>query len=131
MCFAKIKSHYKSEVCPVTHVRIKNIFINLCSDTSNNSNMDHPYSKPFSAGPGSKVHLLVNSKRVGVGTTTGINLLHGHEIPPEYAAVSIEKIDPNICPMYTTSFDEPFLHVGQFTAWPIAQLQIHTTDIDI
>ena len=70
--------------------------------------MDHPYSKPFSAGPGSKVHLLVNSKRVGVGTTTGVNLLHGHEIPPEYAAVSIEKIDPNICPMYMTSFDEPF-----------------------
>ena len=73
--------------------------------------------------------LLVNSKRVGIGTTTGGNLLHGHEIPPEFVAVSmaIDCIDANTCPMYMTPFDEPFLHIGQFTARPIAQLQFLQT----
>jgi len=85
--------------------------------------MDHPYCKPFPATPGNQVQLMVNSRRVGVGTMRGGNQLHGHQIPPEYIVVSIDNIDANICPMYTTSFDETCLYVGQFTAWPIAQLQ--------
>ena len=50
-------------------------------------------------------------------------ILHGSEIPSDFVIVSIDRIDDNVCPMYTTSFDEPFLSVGQFTAWPINQLR--------
>ena len=92
--------------------------INSCSD-----NMDHPYSKPFPAGVGSKVQLLVDSKSVGMGTIRGGNELDGHHIPPEFVAVSIDEIDDKICPMFTATFDKPFLYIGQFTAWPFAQLR--------
>ena len=59
-----------------------------------------------------------------MGTTKAGNVLHGSEIPSDFVIVSIDQIDDNVCPMYTTSFDEPFLSVGQFTAWPINQLQL-------
>lgn len=113
---------YVGHAC-ITVCYINNLFSNISSD----SNLDHPYSRSFAAAPGSKVQLLVNSKRVGIGTITGGNLLHGHEVPPEYVVVSIDNIDANTCPMYMTSFDEPFLHVGQFTAWPLAQLDFVQT----
>ena len=60
---------------------------------------------------------------VGMGMTRAGNILHGSEIPSDFVIVSIDRIDDNVCPMYTTSFDEPFLSVSQFTAWPINQLQ--------
>ena len=47
-------------------------------------------------------------------------MLHGHEVPLEYTVVSVDNIDENIYPMYMTAFDELFLHVGQFIAWPFA-----------
>jgi len=66
----------------------------------------------------------VNRRIVGMGTIKTGNRLHGSDIPSDFIVVSIDKIDNNVCPMYTTTFDEPFLSVGQFTAWPINQLQI-------
>ena len=59
---------------------------------------------------------------VRMGMTRAGKILHGSEIPSDFIIVSIDRIDDNVCPMYTTSFDEPFLSVGQFTAWPINQL---------
>ena len=59
-----------------------------------------------------------------MGTTKAGSRLHCSEIPPNFVIVSIDRIDDNVCPMYTTSFDEPFLSVGQFTAWPIDQLKL-------
>ena len=99
------------------------------SDTSSNFDLrlDHTYSKEFPARPGDKVRLLVNSQVVGIGTLGEGNQLHCHQIPPEFITLSIDEIDDCIFPMYMTSFDEPFLYVGQFTAWPIAQLQFLQT----
>ena len=86
---------------------------------TNTNSTDHIYSKPT----GNTVHLLVNGKVVGMGTTKEENILHGAEIPSDFVIVSVDRIDDSVCPMYATSFDEPFLTVSQYTAWPVNQIQ--------
>ena len=87
-------------------------------------------SKYFPVAPGDKVQLLLNSKRVGIGTITTANQLCGHQIPANFVPISVDRIDANICPIYTSSVDEPFLYVDQLTAWPIEQLATLSADIN-
>ena len=87
------------------------------------------YSKYFPVTPGDKVQLLLNSKRVGIGTVRTTNQLYGHHIPVNFVPISVDTIDTNICPIYMSSVDEPFLYVGQLTAWPIEQLAASSVDI--
>ena len=84
----------------------------------------------FPVTPDDKVQLLLNNKRVGIGTIRAANQLYGRHIPANFVPISVDKIDANICPIYTSSFDEPFLYVGQFTAWPIEQLATLPPDIN-
>ena len=86
-------------------------------------------SKYFLVMPGDKVQLLLNSKRVGIGTIRTANQLYGRHIPANFVPISVDKIDANICPIYMSSVDEPFLYVGQLTAWPIGQLATLSADI--
>ena len=89
---------------------------------SNDTQRADSSSKYFPVTPGDKVQLLLNSKRVGIGTIRTANQLYGRHIPANFVPISVDKIDANICPIYMSSVDEPFLYVGQLTAWPINQL---------
>ena len=86
------------------------------------------YSNYSPVTPGDKVQLLLNSKRVGIGTVRTTNQLYGHHIPANFVPISVDTIDTNICPIYMSSVDEPFLYVGQMTAWPIEQLAALSVD---
>ena len=90
---------------------------------------DHTYScqreqtavlKPW---PGQEVNLVAasNSRVVGRGMVMEGNKLHGHEIPSSFLKVAITKIENNTAPLLRTTFDEPYLTVGGFTAWPAHQ----------
>ena len=96
------------------------LFASILNTNINSTAADHTYSKPI----GSTVHLLVNGKVVGMGTTKEGNILHGAEVPSDFVIVSVDRIDDNVCPMYATSFDEPFLTVSQYTAWPVNQVKL-------
>lgn len=90
--------------------------------------MDHTYNcqskqtavlKPW---PGQEVNLVASDSRVvGRGTVMEGNKLHGHEIPSSFLKVTITKIDTGVTPLLRTTFDEPYLTVGEFTAWPAHQ----------
>lgn len=91
---------------------------------------DHTYSrqceqqtdvlKPWPAGQ--EVNLVAsNSRVVGRGMVMEGNKLHGHEIPSSFLKVPITKIEDNIAPLLRTTFDDPYLTVGGFTAWPAYQ----------
>ena len=90
---------------------------------------DHTYScqheqwtdvlKPM---PGQEVNLVAsNSRVVGRGMVMDGNKLHGHEIPSSFLKVAITKIENNIVPLLRTTFDDAYLTVGGFTAWPACQ----------
>ena len=89
---------------------------------SNDKQRADSSSKCFPVTPGDKVQLLLNSKRVGIGTIRTANQLYECHIPANFVPISVDKIDANICPIYMSLVDEPFLYVDQLTAWPIYQL---------
>ena len=79
--------------------------------------------------PGQNVNIIsTNSRVVGTGKVMEGNMLHGHEIPDSFVKISIQKIDSNIPPLLKSTFDEPYLTAGVFTAWPAHQLQCATLD---
>ena len=57
----------------------------------------------FPVTPDDKVQLLLNNKRVGIGTIRAANQLYGRHIPANFVPISVDKIDANICPIYTSS----------------------------
>jgi len=72
--------------------------------------------------PGQEVNLVAsNSRVVGRGMVMEGNTLHGHEIPSSFLKVAITEIENNVAPLLRTMFDEPYLIVGGFTAWPARQ----------
>ena len=71
--------------------------------------------------PGQSVKLLQNSHMIGVGKVVDGNVLHGHAIPDSFVKVAITQIESSISPLYKTTFDQPYLSVGEFTAWPTHQ----------
>ena len=83
---------------------------------------EHNYSTPVKKlTPGQSVKLLQNSCIVGVGKIVGGNILHNHTIPDSFIKISITQIKDNITPLFKTTFDQPYLSVGEFTAWPTNQ----------
>ena len=71
---------------------------------------------------GQNVNLLSsNSCAIGTGRVMEDNILHGYKIPDGFLKVTITKIDGNIPPLLKSTFDEPYLKVGGFTAWPAHQ----------
>ena len=81
------------------YVDIIYLFIYNIINTNTNST-DHIYSKPT----GSTVHLFVNGKVVGMGTTKEGNILHGAEISSDFVIVSVDRIDDSVCPINVCYF---------------------------
>ena len=79
--------------------------------------------------PGQNVRVISSTSRV-IGTAMVMegNMLHRHEIPDSFVKICIHKIESKIPPLFTTTFDEPYLMAGVFTAWPAHQLQCVTSD---
>ena len=79
--------------------------------------------------PGQNVRVISSTSRV-IGTAMVMegNMLHRHEIPDSFVKICIHKIESNIPPLFTTTFDEPYLMAGGFTAWPAHQLKCVTSD---
>ena len=63
--------------------------------------------------PGQEVNLVAsNSRVVGRGMVMEDNKLHSHEISSSFLKVAITKINNNIAPLLRTTFDDPYLTVG-------------------
>ena len=76
--------------------------------------------------PGQEVYLVASdSQVVGRGMVMEGNKLHGHEIPRSFVKVAITHIEKNVPPLLRTTFDDPYLTVGGFTAWPACQCANH------
>ena len=71
--------------------------------------------------PGQSIKLLQNSHVIGTGKVVDGNVLHGHAIPESFVKVAIMQIEANIAPLFKTTFDQPYLSAGEFTAWPTSQ----------
>lgn len=73
---------------------------------------------------GTAIQLLdKTNKVVGTGRVAAQLSSHGHDIPDGYLNIEVTTIASNVKPLISSPFDDEFLCVGQFTPWPLKQLQ--------
>ena len=63
-------------------------------------------TEPSKVTFGDKVMLMQKGKSMGMGTVTEGLILHGRAIPHKYVKVTIDYIQLNTTPMFTSTFDD-------------------------
>ena len=90
--------------------------------TKSNIVREHSYCTSMSKlMPGQSIKLLQNSHVIGTGKVVDGDVLHGCAIPDSFVKLAIMQIKPNVVPLLKTTFDQPYLSAGEFTAWPTNQ----------
>jgi len=72
---------------------------------------------------GRRVRLMRNKECVGIATIVDGKILHGHTIPRDFIKVMLDAIKPGLTPEMKGPFEDDYLCIGQFTAWPLNQME--------
>ena len=72
---------------------------------------------------GKRVQLMKGKECVGITQLEDDDVLHGHTVPAHYSKVHLEVIKPKTPPKVKGPFDDDYLTVGQYTAWPLNELE--------
>ena len=60
---------------------------------------------------------------VGIAQVVDTDVLHGRKIPAHYRKILLEVIKPKMPPKIRGPFEDDYLTVGQFTAWPLNEFE--------
>ena len=58
-----------------------------------------------------------------IGTILDGDMLHGHKIPRGLTKAVLEAVKQGLPPEMKGPFEDDFLQKGQFTAWPLNQME--------
>lgn len=66
---------------------------------------------------------MENKECVGIATIVDGMILHGRAIPRDFRKVMLDAIKPGLTPQIKGPFEDTYLCNGQFTAWPLNQME--------
>ena len=59
---------------------------------------------------------------MGIAHLVDSDVLHGHKVPVNCRKILLEVIKPRMPPKIKGPFEDDYLTVGQYTAWPLNEL---------
>ena len=71
---------------------------------------------------GRRVRLMINKECVGIAKIVD-GKIHGHTIPRDFIKVMLDAIKPGLTPEMKGPFEDDYLCIGQFTVWPLNQME--------